>query len=272
MRRAVAALVIWLALSSGAAAAPSRIVSLNLCADILLVALVPPARIAGLSRNATDPELSPIVEIAATLPLVGQNVEAVLGRDPDLVVVSRYGAAPTKALLRRIGLRTHEVGAMASFRQFADELRELGATLEARDTAEALIARMEARLAAIARPVAPTAPAALAYGPRGATEGAGSLLDEVIALAGLRNRAAELGFGAWGTLPLEMALRARPDMLVLEGHAESHASRARDLIRHPAFRHLKPPPARIVVPGSALLCAGPATIDAVGQLVAAAKR
>lgn len=271
MRAAVVALALWLACTSGAAAAPSRIVSLNLCADILLVALVAPDRIAGLTRHAADPQMSPIAEIARTLPRIGRNAELVLGRDPDLVVVGKHGAALTRELIRRIGLRTYEIGVVTSFEELRTELRALGDLVEERPKAEALIASIDSRLAALRRPVTAETPTVLPYGPRGGTEGKGSLLDEVIALAGLRNRAAELGFGAWGTLPLEMALRAGPDLLVLEGHADSAASRGRDLMRHPAFDHLKPPPKRVVLPGSALLCAGPTTVDAVEQLVAGAR-
>lgn len=271
MRAAALALALWLACTPGAGAAPSRIVSLNLCADILLVALVTPDRIAGLTRHAADPQMSPVAEIARKLPQVSQNAELVLSRKPDLVVVGRHGAALTKDLIRRIGLRTHEIGVLTSFEELRHELRALGDVVEERSTAEALIASIDARLAAVTRPVAADSPAALPYGARGGTEGKGSLLDEVIALAGLRNRAAELGFGAWGTLPLEMALRAKPDLLVLEGHADSAASRGRDLIRHPAFDHLKPPPKRVVLPGSALLCSGPTTVDAVEQLAAGAR-
>lgn len=271
MRAAAAALALWLACALGATAAPSRIVSLNLCADILLVALVAPERIVGLTRHAADPQMSPIAEIARGLPQVSHNAELVLSRAPDLVIVGTHGASLTKDLIRRVGLRMHAIGVLTSFAELRAELRALGDVVEERAKAEAMVARIDARLAAVSQPLTAASPVALPYGVRGGTEGRGSLLDEVIALAGLRNRAAELGIGAWGTLPLEMALRAKPDLLVLEGHADSAASRGRDLIRHPAFDHLTPPPKRVVLPGSALLCAGPATVDAVEQLAASAR-
>lgn len=271
MRAAAAALALWLAWTTGAAPAPSRIVSLNLCADVLLVDLVAPGRIAGLTRYSADPHMSPIADVARNLPRVSRNAELVLGLDPDLVIVSKHGAALTRALIERIGLRTHEIGVVTSFDELRTELRALGDVVEERARAEALIADIDARLAAVRRPAAAQTKAVLPYGPRGGTEGKGSLLDEVIALAGLRNRATELGIGSWGSLPLEMALRAKPRMLLLEGHADGAASRGRDLIRHPAFDHLSPPPKRVVLPGSALLCAGPTTVDAIERLAASAR-
>ena len=58
---AAAALVCVFAAGDQAAAetaAPRRVVSFNICADQLVVALADPAQIAGLSPYATDPTLS----------------------------------------------------------------------------------------------------------------------------------------------------------------------------------------------------------------------
>src|SRR3546814_7736246 len=53
--------VLWAASpvpSAKAPAIPQRIVSINLCADQLVLALADRGQIAGLTKNATDPEMS----------------------------------------------------------------------------------------------------------------------------------------------------------------------------------------------------------------------
>lgn len=267
MRRAAAILVFWLAASAGAAAAPARIVSLNLCTDGLLLALVPRERIAALSRQSANPLMSPVVALAGNLPRVNRTAEQVLAYAPDLVVAYRYGADLTKAMLRRVGVKVYEVGVANSFDALYEEIRLLGRVLDDEAGAVRLNARIAADLAVVSRPAGPGARAAISFGPRGGTSGKGSLLDEVITKAGHRNLAAELGFGHWGTLPLEAVLRARPDVIVVEGHGDAKSGVGRDLVRHPALAHI--PAGRVVLPGPTTTCMGPATVEAVARLAAA---
>jgi len=82
----LAALFFALALAAPAAAAPQRVVSLNLCADQFLVLVLPRERIAALSPLAEDPTLSAVAEQARGLPRVRPAAEAVLPLKPDLAV------------------------------------------------------------------------------------------------------------------------------------------------------------------------------------------
>ena len=267
MRRLAAVLALWLACAGAAAAAPQRIVSLNLCTDGLLLALVPPERIAALTRQSVNPLMSPVVEVARDLPRVNRTAEQVLAYAPDLVVAHSYSAGLTKSMLRRVGVPVHEVGVANSFDGLYEEIRLLGEALGEAAAAERLVATIAADLAAVSRPVGTDAKTALSFGPRGGTSGKGSLIDEVITKAGYRNLAAELGFGHWGTLPLEAVLRARPDVIVIEGHGDAKGGVGRDLVRHPALAALPAP--RVVLPGPTTTCMGPATVGAVARLAAA---
>src|SRR3954471_4125615 len=73
-----------------AAEAPRRIVSFNLCADQLAVALADREQIAGLSPFSTDPELSVVAEQAANFPRPSQRSEATVAMQPDLVLVGPH--------------------------------------------------------------------------------------------------------------------------------------------------------------------------------------
>jgi iron complex transport system substrate-binding protein len=65
---------------------PRRIVSVNLCTDQYVLALADRAQIAGLTRNAADPDMSAGAKAARGLPQLGSSAEALLAVHPDLVL------------------------------------------------------------------------------------------------------------------------------------------------------------------------------------------
>ena len=80
-----AAMIVLAFLTSPAASQsgpPSRIVSINLCADELLVALADPEQIAALSPYATDPDLSFMAKEAAKFRHDAGTAETVVDIDP----------------------------------------------------------------------------------------------------------------------------------------------------------------------------------------------
>ena len=84
----------------------------------------------------------------------------------------------------------------------------------------------------------------------------GSLMDELLRLAGWRNLAAELGIGAFGRLPLEAVLAGQPDVLVLDGAANDSPSRATEFIDHHALAALAGRARIASVPLRQTICAG----------------
>lgn len=246
---------LWLALAllAGAPAhAADRIVSLNLCSDQLLV-LLAPERVAALSSLARDPTLSFVADRAAALPQVRADAEAVLRLHPDLVLAGRYGAQATLAMLEAGGLRILRLEQPRSFDGIRAQVRELAAVLGVPDRGEALVAEMEARLAALPRRPQPIR--ALLWQPRGWTGGPGTLGDAVLRAAGLANA------GSGGQVGVE-ALLARPPDLLVTATAPSYPSLATDMLRHPALAGLP----RRTVPPALLICGGPFTARAAELL------
>ena len=91
------------AASASAAERPRRIVSINLCADELLIALADRDQIASLSVYATDPKLSYFAEKAATYPHDAGEAETVVELEPDLVLAGRYTKRATRDMLTALG-------------------------------------------------------------------------------------------------------------------------------------------------------------------------
>src|SRR3546814_8871463 len=79
-------LAIAMACSVAAAAQPRRIVSMNMCADQLLIELADHSQIAALTELSRDPVLSFHADRAQSYPVAGGSAEEVLMLRPDLVV------------------------------------------------------------------------------------------------------------------------------------------------------------------------------------------
>ena len=71
------------------AAPPMRIISLTLATDEMLLGMVDPRRLFGVSVFAADPAISNVAQSAAAIPRkLDVNVETILSLRPDLVFVA----------------------------------------------------------------------------------------------------------------------------------------------------------------------------------------
>ena len=91
-------------LSSSVFAAPERIVSINQCADELLLNLADRQQIRSVTHYVKDPATSWDAQRAQGIPGNGSRVEEVLAHDPDLVLVGDFTTQSTVALLKELGL------------------------------------------------------------------------------------------------------------------------------------------------------------------------
>ncbi len=234
MRRAGLALALAAALAAPAGAAPARVVSVNLCTDQLAMLLAAPGQLVSVSHLARDPMVSAMADRAAAMPVNFGSAEEVFALAPDLVLAGTFSTRATVAMLRRLGIPVLEVPPVASLAEARAQIAAVGAALGREGAAAALLAALDQGLAALAAPPGPRPRVAL-YGANGWTGGAATLSGELVALAGLDNIAAALGLAAGGFVPLELLLVAAPD-LVLPGRVYPGASRAEEILSHPALR------------------------------------
>ncbi len=106
-------LLLCIALWAGVAQAsdaPRRVVSFNLCADQLVVALADPEQIAGLSPYATDSALSVVADKARAFRKADWQAESTLLLEPDLVLIGPNDRSVTRRMLASQGLRVVETG------------------------------------------------------------------------------------------------------------------------------------------------------------------
>jgi iron complex transport system substrate-binding protein len=239
------------------AAPPQRIASLNLCADQFLVALADRGQIAGLTRLSHMPSMSPIAAQAARFPTMPSSAEALLARQPDLLLTGWPGQADAAV---RAGLKARilVVPPANSYADIVAQIRLVAGAVGHAERGEALIRDMNADLAAIPR--TGRGRVAADYQRRGYLSGGGTLMDEMMRRVGLVNLATKLGRPALSNLSLEEFVAARPDFLITGG------KKARDLgsamLEHPAIADIP----RLYLPGPLADCGGPAFPAAIRKL------
>ncbi len=214
-------------LAAGCAAQPSPrgggIVSLNPCADAMLVELVPPGRIAAISHYSRDPAASSIApEVAARLPVNSGTAEEIIALRPDLAIIDSFASASTREALARAGVKTLTLGWANTIEDSKKQVRELAAALGAVPAGEAMIAKIDAAVAA-ARTDRPSVPALLWIGGN-TVNGANTLLDEMMVKAGFSDHAAHYGLQGTGYLPIEHVVADPPRVMLVPDQAGRDAS------------------------------------------------
>jgi iron complex transport system substrate-binding protein len=201
----------WLAaltLAAPALAAP-RIVSLDQCADQYVLALTPRDEIVALSKRALDAD-SHERDRAVGLPERRANLEAALAARPSIAV--RYWTADARLpqALQRFGVKVVQIDEANDFAGVRANVRKVAAALGQAAAGEALMARMDAQLAASHG--AWQGARALYLTPYGFTSGPDTLVAAMMSAAGLAPLASAPGYAP---VRLEALVLNPPAALVL---------------------------------------------------------
>ncbi|MFC0218534.1 ABC transporter substrate-binding protein [Pseudochelatococcus lubricantis] len=246
----------------------ARFVSINMCADELLLRLADPADIASLSYLSRDARNSTIATQAAAFPVNRGRAEEVMALAPDLVFASAFSAPATLSMLRRLGVPLAVLDVPTTFEAIAAQVRGVASRIGRPEAAEREVHLMNGRLAGLRREL-PLPPAtALVLQANNIAVGAGTLIDSVLAEAGLVNLAAQAGIVGYGRMPLEAILIRPPDILIVDTDNEGAPALATQAPRHPALVALARRGAMRTVdmPSRLWTCAGPGTVEAVAYL------
>lgn len=246
---------------------PQRIVSANLCADRLVLALVGRDRVAAVSRFAADPVASTVAGQAAGLAVTTGEVEDIVARTPDLVVLGAYNAATTAPMLRQIGIRVHVLAPGNGIAETLAAIRALARDLDAQAAGEALVATIETGLAAQPHPEHRLKVAIYQAG--GWSAGRGTTADDLLHAVGMDNIAADAGFVGFASLPLETLAAADPDLIVVESMGEEAPSISGELLHHPAL--VSGRARRVTVPMRLWACPDAALIEAAALIAGAGR-
>lgn len=255
------------AAASPASAAPRRIVSLNLCADQLVIALADRDQIAGVTEWARDPTLSYYAQAARGLPFTHRSAEEVIALRPDLVIDASLRTRTILAPMAARGVRFVALPLQDSYPALITAIGQVAAAVGHPERGRALIARMTAQLAALG-PSPGRGRVAAYYQREGYLTGTGTLVDDMLRRAGLINLAGRLGQTPLARLGLEQLATARPDFLILEPQALVDRDRGSAMLRHPLLDRVVPPSRHLVIPQPLTVCGTPGYPQAVAMLFA----
>lgn len=242
----------------------SRIVSLDYCADQFVLGLAGRERVLALSPDARE-DFSYLRAAAAGLPAVRPRAENVLALDPDLVVRTYGGGPRARTFFERAGVPVLQIDFAPDVDAVRDRIRHAAGALGVPARGEALIAGMDAGLAA-ARAQA-RGGRALYLSPSGVAAGAGTFVDHLLAEAGLENFDDRTG---WRSIPLERLAYGTPDVYAVPVFEGAGHDVAWTPFRHPvAVRRVQAGPA-VSIDGATTSCGAWFLADAVEALAAGA--
>jgi len=224
-----AAILPGMAAGSPAPARPQRILSMNQCTDLLVLQLVPKARIAGVTYLARDGAQALFPGAATGIPINYGTPEDIIKFRPDLILTGDFSLAVTRRLAKEVGAPIVEVKSARTFDDVRRSLRQVGAAVGEQARAEALVRQMDARLAGLAAHRPPRAVRVVAWDGGETVPGTETFANHILQAAGAVNIAARPGMTFTG-FDVERLLEARPEALLYGGGS-------RPLVQNDESRH-----------------------------------
>jgi iron complex transport system substrate-binding protein len=266
--RSIAALLVAVAAWAGTAQAantPRRIVSFNLCADQLVLALADPEQIVGLSPYAADPTLSLMADAAKKYPRLDWQAESTIPLQPDLVLVGSWDRPVTRRMLGALGYRLAEVEIVSDIAAARAQILRVAELVGHPDRGEKMVRDLDAARARLATRARLPFTTALVVERGGFSSGAATLAATLLNEIGLRPPAgAPPGIG--GFVSLEKLLVLKPDVVVLKDPPSGPTDQGALYLTHPALRGAYPPNRQIALPARYSMCGGPALVAALDYL------
>lgn len=263
------AFITAVALAASLAHSAPRAVSLDFCADQYLIAIANRDQIAAVSPGA-DRDDSYMRKEAHGLHVARPTAEEIAPLKPALVFRFWGGAPRLSQTLEKYGAKVITLDYITDFDGVRKNIRTVAKALDRKAAGEALIADLDARLAALARRKGPH-PAALYVTPGGVTAGAGTMLDAIIKAAGARNAAG--GIAGWPSLPMERIVRDPPDLIVTGFFgAATETVNHWSASRHPVFAKLFRKTPTVALPADIISCAAWYSVEASEDIARAADK
>lgn len=130
---------------------PQRVISLSISTDEIILDLLPPERIAGITKLADQPSISNVVDKAKKIPnrVYGNSPESLLKLKPDLIILPDFIKPEVITTLRDFGLKVYVYKTQKNIDEVRKIIRDIGKLVGEEQKAQVLIDGMNQRLAKI---------------------------------------------------------------------------------------------------------------------------
>lgn len=127
---------------------PQRVISLSISTDEIVLDLLPPERIAGITTLADKPSISNVVEKAKLVPnrVYGNSPESLLKHKPDLIILPDFIKPEVITTLRDFGLKVYVYKTQKNLKDVRKIIRDIGMLVGEETKAEGLIKAMDQRV------------------------------------------------------------------------------------------------------------------------------
>ena len=214
---------------------PKRILTYSLGHDEMLIALVPPDRVAALGKFASNAAYSNVADIAPEYPVFEKGAENVLAAEPDLFIVSAFTDADIVDLVKDAGVTVVRPALESSAEGNIPNIMLMGYILGVEDRALELAAEIEDRLALIDERVPPpgdeSRPAVISisrWSDSISVAGEGTTGSGIIESAGGVNAAARDGIDGFQKISTESIAAMNPDFIIIPQGGEAGGDQLRD--------------------------------------------
>lgn len=216
---------------------PMRIMSMNLCTDLMVLQLVPRDRIVSVTYLTHNAVALIRPGLDAGIRINHGTAEEILTQKPDLILAGDFSTAMTKKLARQIGAPLIEVKSATTFEDIRASARQIGQAVGEPKRAEALVAEMNSALSRLAATASPR-PYVVAAWSGESVPGKQTLANTIIEAAGAINVAALSQNTHYNTFGIEELLAAKPEVLMYSSADVAKPTLMNQAIHHRAVRKL----------------------------------
>jgi len=221
---------------------PQKILSLSLGHDEILLGLIGTDRLIGVAAPTAMEDYSNVASLVQDLPAVVGDAELVIGMEPDLVIVSMFTAQDLEDAIEGAGIPVARTALESSIDGQDRNIRLLGYMIGAEDAAEALVAEVRSRIAAVQERIAdvpeserPRVLTASRWADSIWVAGAGSTEGDIVTAAGGVNVAAEAGVESNQIVSKESIIAMAPEVIIVTQAGEGGGEFVQDLLDDPAM-------------------------------------
>ncbi len=250
---------------------PSRIVSMNLCTDQLVMMLADRDSVISLSYAAADPAQSLVADQVGEIVLNKGLAEEIVPLAPDLIFSGSFTTSFSDQLLRDLGYKVIEAPLSENLDVVRSNIQLVADAIGKPDRGEAMVRDLDVSLRTFSER-APAPASGLVILPGGFTPGQKSIANEILSLAGLRNVTADLGVTYWTNITLESLLRAKPQVIIVDPQNRKSRALATQFLEHPALKTYLTSRILIEVPSKLWGCGTPFVAKALETIVTARQR